>query len=126
MTFLRRFTPRRAQSPWSRRNTTIAEQLIASGRMRASGEREVHQAKQDGRWDAAYAGQANSDVPDDLITALSDNPKARAMFEQLNGANRYSILYRIERAKKPETRAKRITQFVEMLNRGETIFPQTR
>jgi uncharacterized protein YdeI (YjbR/CyaY-like superfamily) len=92
--------------------------------MHPTGEAEVHQAKEDGRWVAAYAGQANIEVPEDLGTVLSANPRAKAMFEMLTSANRYAILYRIANAKKPETRSRRIVQFVEMLSRGETIHPQ--
>jgi len=123
-TFRRRFTPRKARSPWSQLNAAIAERLIATGRMHRSGEDEVRQAKEDGRWEAAYAGQASIEVPEDLVTALSANPRANAMFEMLTSANRYAILYRIGNAKKPETRSRRIGQFVEMLARGETIHPQ--
>ena len=123
-TFRRRFTPRRARSPWSQRNAAIAERLIATGRMDRSGTDEVRQAKADGRWEAAYAGQASMEMPEDLTTALSANPRARAMFETLTSANRYAILYRIGNAKKPETRSRRIGQFVEMLARGETIHSQ--
>ncbi len=123
-TFRRRFTPRRARSPWSQRNAAIAERLIATGRMDPSGDEEVRQAKADGRWDAAYAGQASIEVPEDLLAALGANPRARAMFETLTGANRYAILYRVGNAKKPETRSRRIDQFVEMLARGETVHPQ--
>jgi uncharacterized protein YdeI (YjbR/CyaY-like superfamily) len=123
-TFRRRFTPRRARSPWSQRNATIAEALIASGRMHQSGEDEVRKAKEDGRWDAAYAGQGSMEVPEDLAYALGANPPAQAMFEVLTSANRYSILYRIGTAKKAETRSRRIEQFVEMLARGETLHPQ--
>jgi uncharacterized protein YdeI (YjbR/CyaY-like superfamily) len=124
-TFRRRFTPRKARSPWSRRNTAIAERLAASGRMQRSGEEQVRQAKADGRWDAAYAGQASMAVPADLADALKSNLRAQAMFERLSSANRYSILYRIGDAKKAETRARRIEQFVDMLARGDTIHPQT-
>ena len=123
-TFRRRFTPRKARSPWSQRNAAIAERLIATGRIHRSGEDEVRQAKEDGRWEAAYAGQASIEMPEDLATALSANPRAKAMFETLTSANRYAILYRIGNAKKPETRSRRIGQFVEMLARGETIHPQ--
>jgi len=124
--FRRRFTPRKARSPWSQRNTDIAERLIATGRMHKSGEKEVRQAKDDGRWDGAYAGQANIELPEDLLAALGANLRAKAMFETLTAANRYSILYRIENAKKPETRSRRIGKFVEMLARGEAIHPQAR
>jgi uncharacterized protein YdeI (YjbR/CyaY-like superfamily) len=123
-TFRRRFTPRRARSPWSQRNATIAEALIASGRMHQSGEDEVRKAKEDGRWDAAYAGPGSVEVPEDFADALGANPPAQAMFEVLTSANRYSILYRIGTAKKAETRSRRIEQFVEMLARGETLHPQ--
>ena len=124
-TFRRRFTPRSAHSPWSQRNVAIAERLRASGRMHRSGEEAVRTAQADGRWSAAYAGQARAEVPEDLADALSASPRAQAMFQTLSGANRYSILYRIGSAKKPDTRASRIEQFVEMLARGETIRPQT-
>ena len=123
-TFLRRFTPRNARSPWSQRNVAIAERLSASGRMHRSGEDEVQRAKVDGRWSTAYAGQASVEVPEDLANALIGNPRAQAIFQKLTSANRYSILYRIGSAKKAETRARRIEQFVEMLARGETIHPQ--
>ena len=125
-TFRRRFTPRRARSPWSQRNATIAERLMAEGRMHPSGEDEVRQAKEDGRWEAAYAGQASIEVPEDLAVALRADPRAQAMFETLTSANRYAILYRVGNAKRPETRSRRIAQFVEMLARGETIHPQAR
>ncbi len=125
-TFRRRFTPRKTRSPWSQRNVDIAERLIVTGRMHRFGEDEVRQAKEDGRWEAAYAGQASIEMPEDLATALSTNPSAKAMFETLTSANRYAILYRIGNAKKPETRSRRIGHFVEMLARGETIHPQAR
>jgi uncharacterized protein YdeI (YjbR/CyaY-like superfamily) len=123
-TFRRRFQPRHSRSPWSQRNVAIAERLSASGRMHPSGEDEIRRAKADGRWRTAYAGRDGAEVPADLANALKANPRAQAMFETLTGANRYSILYRIESAKKIETRARRIEQFVEMLARGETIHPQ--
>jgi len=123
-TFRRRFTPRSARSPWSQRNVAIAKRLSASGRMHRSGEDGVRQAKADGRWKAAYVGQAGADIPQDLASALKANPGAQAMFQTLTSANRYSILYRIGSAKETETRARRIEQFVEMLARGETIHPQ--
>jgi uncharacterized protein YdeI (YjbR/CyaY-like superfamily) len=123
-TFLRRFTPRTARSSWSRRNVAIAERLSASGRMHRSGDDEVRRAKADGRWEAAYAGQRGAAVPDDLARALAADPRAQAMFHTLTAGNRYSIVHRIESAKKVETRARRVEQFVEMLARGETIHPQ--
>jgi len=92
--------------------------------MHRSGEDEVRRAKADGRWSTAYAGQASAEVPEDLANTLAANPRAQAMFLKLTSANRYSILYRIESAKKIETRARRIEKFTEMLARGETIHPQ--
>jgi uncharacterized protein YdeI (YjbR/CyaY-like superfamily) len=123
-TFRRRFTPRRARSPWSQRNVAIAERLRDSGRLHRSGEDEVQRAKADGRWKVAYAGQASVEVPEDLTNALIANPRAQEMFQKLTSANRYAILYRVGNAKKVETRARRIEQFVEMLARGETVYPQ--
>lgn len=125
-TFAQRFTPRRRTSQWSKRNVAIAEALIAARRMRPAGRAEVEQAKADGRWAAAYSGQAAAAVPADLAAALAANRAAETMFATLNGANRYAVLYRIETAKRPETRARRIELFVEMLARGETIHPQPR
>lgn len=125
-TFRRRFTPRKAQSPWSQRNVAIADRLSASGRMHPSGKDEVRRAKDDGRWVAAYAGQSSIEVPEDLATALEVNPRARAMFELLTSSNRYSILYRVTTAKRADTRARRVEQLVDMLARGETIHPQER
>ena len=125
-TFRRRFTPRKARSRWSQQNVAIVEKLTADGRMQPPGNDEVRKAKGDGRWEAAYAGQAAIEVPDDLATALNDNPQARAVFERLTSSNRYSVLYRIASAKRADTRARRIEQFVDMLARGETIHPQNR
>lgn len=125
-TFHQRFTPRRARSPWSKRNVERVERLVAEGRMQPSGIAEVQRAKDDGRWDAAYEGQATMAVPDDLAAALAAEPAAAAMFGELTSQNRYAVLYRIDSAKRPETRAKRIEQFVAMLARGETIYPQRR
>jgi uncharacterized protein YdeI (YjbR/CyaY-like superfamily) len=125
-TFLRHFTPRGARSAWSQRNVAMAERLAASGHMHQSGLAEVQKAKGDGRWERAYAGQARMDVPDDLRAALNANPRASAMFEILTRSNRYAVLYRIGDAKRAETRAKRIAQYVDMLARGETLHPQKR
>jgi uncharacterized protein YdeI (YjbR/CyaY-like superfamily) len=125
-TYRQRFTPRRRRSAWSKRNATIAERLLAEGRMHAAGIEEVERAKADGRWKAAYSGSASIDVPPDLLQALTAEPKAQAMFERLSRRNRYAILYRIATAKRADTRARRIEQFVTMLARGETIYPQSR
>ena len=120
-TYLQRYTPRRSRSAWSQRNTKIVERLTAEGRMHPAGLAEVERAKADGRWDAAYAGSATIEVPDDLASALKAEPEAQAMFETLNSRNRYAVLYRIETAKRPETRQRRIEKYVAMLARGETI-----
>lgn len=125
MTYKQRFTPRRARSPWSKRNVAIVERLLASGAMRPSGLTEVERAKSDGRWAAAYAGAASAEVPDDLERALAGDRRARDMFQRLSSRNRFAILYRIESAKRAETRARRIEQFVTMLARGETPHPQS-
>lgn len=125
-TYLQRFTPRRPRSPWSARNTAIVERLLAEERMHPAGVAEVERAKADGRWDAAYASQANIEVPTDVADALTAQPKARAMFDILTSQNRYAVLYRTGSAKRPDTRARRIEQFVAMLARGETVYPQKR
>ena len=122
--WLIRFTPRQSTSKWSEKNRSRALELIAQKLMRPAGLREIDRAKKDGRWDAAYAPQSTAEVPDDLRAALAVNGKAGRFFEQLDGANRYSILYRIHTAKKPETRAARIATFVAMLAEGKTIHPQ--
>ena len=123
-TFRRRFTPRRPAGAWSKRNMAIAVRLIEEGRMHRTGLRAVEQAKADGRWDSAYAGPSTIEVPSDLAAALKANPPAKAMFESLNSANRYSVLYRVTTAKRAETRQRRVEQFVAMLARGETVHPQ--
>ena len=125
-TYLQRFTPRRARSRWSKRNTALAERLTGEGRMAAPGLAEVERAKADGRWEAAYAGPATARVPDDLTAALAADPEAKAMFERLTSQNRYAILHRIEAVKRPETRARKIAEFAAMLARGETVYPQAR
>jgi uncharacterized protein YdeI (YjbR/CyaY-like superfamily) len=121
--WLQKFTPRRPQSRWSQVNRGRAEALIASGRMRPPGLREIERAKADGRWAAAYASPSKATVPDDLQAALDANPAAREFFATLKGNNRYAILYRVQDAKRPETRARRIETFVAMLAAGKTIYP---
>ena len=125
-TYKQRFTPRRKRSPWSKRNVDIAERLVEEGRMHASGIAEMERAKSDGRWEAAYAGPATIEVPDDLAKALAANPDAQAMFERLTKQNRYAVLYRVTTARRAETRERRIGEFVAMLARGETPYPQKR
>jgi uncharacterized protein YdeI (YjbR/CyaY-like superfamily) len=121
--YIQRFTPRRARSPWSKINRARAIELIDRGLMQEPGLREIERAKADGRWDAAYASPRAAIVPDDLAKALARNQKAKAAFDALDSRNRYSILYRIEDAKKPETRERRIVGFVEMLSEGRKPYP---
>lgn len=121
--WLQRFTPRRAKSIWSRVNRDKAMALIAEGRMQAAGEAEVERAQRDGRWDAAYQSQRAITVPDDFQSALDAKPQAKEFFGTLDSANRYAILWRLETAKRNETRAARIEKFVAMLARGEKIHP---
>lgn len=123
-TFHQRFTPRRARSLWSKRNVGLVADLEAAGRMQPAGRAEVERAKADGRWDAAYAGPATAEVPADLRAALAARPRAAANFELLTSQNRFAIIHRTGSAKRPDTRARRIDQFVAMLDRGETIYPQ--
>jgi uncharacterized protein YdeI (YjbR/CyaY-like superfamily) len=120
---LQRYTPRGRRSKWSKLNRERVARLIKEGRMRPAGLAEVERAKADGRWDAAYDSPSTAAVPDDLAKALANSAKARKFFETLNGNNRYAILHRIQDAKKPETRARRIEKFVEMLKKGEKLYP---
>jgi uncharacterized protein YdeI (YjbR/CyaY-like superfamily) len=121
--WLQGFTRRRPRSPWSKRNHERAEALIAAGAMEPSGLAEVERARADGRWDRAYEGPRTAEPPPDLLEALAARPAARDFFATLNSTNRFAILYRIQDAKRPETRARRIAKFVDMLERGETIYP---
>ena len=120
--YSQRWTPRRPKSKWSKRNCGKVEELIAAGKMLPAGLNEIEKAKADGRWDAAYAGPATIEVPDDLTAALEANPKAAEFFKTLNSQNRYAVLLRIHDAKRPETRQKRIAQFVEMLAEGRKLY----
>ena len=122
--FLQRFTPRKKRSNWSKINTERVARLEAAGKMRPAGTREVDAAKADGRWDAAYAGQATAAVPDDLRAALDASPAAAELFARLDSSNRYAILYRIGSVKKAETRARKIAGFVADLERGVTPHPR--
>ena len=119
--WLQGFGPRRRSSVWSKRNVELAERLIADGTMQPSGLVQVEAARADGRWDRAYAGQRTAEVPPDLAAALAENPAALDAFTGLNRVNRYAVLYRVQDAKRPETRARRIARFVDMLARGETL-----
>jgi uncharacterized protein YdeI (YjbR/CyaY-like superfamily) len=125
-TFVRRFTPRRPRSTWSRRNVELVESLRADGRMEPPGEAEVARAIADGRWDAAYAGAATIEVPSDLAAAIAADPAAQRMFDLLTSTNRYAVIFRTTQARSAKTRARRIEGFVEMLARGETVYPQKR
>ncbi len=121
--FLQRFTPRRSRSKWSKINRGKAEQLISEGRMRPAGLREVERARADGRWDAAYDAPSVATVPDDLQRALDANPAAASFFATLNKQNRFAILYLVQDAKRPETRARRIRKFIAMLDEGTKPYP---
>jgi uncharacterized protein YdeI (YjbR/CyaY-like superfamily) len=121
--WLQRFTPRKLRSKWSQVNREKVAKLIEAGRMKPAGLREVERAKADGRWDAAYEPPSTATVPDDLRAELEKNVAAREFFETLDRTNRYAILYRIQDAKKPETRARRIAKYVEMLAEGKKLYP---
>ncbi len=125
-TYSQRFTPRRARSQWSQRNVGLVGRLTADGRMHPAGLAEVTRAQADGRWAAAYAGQAAAELPADLAAAIAASPRAQAMFDALIAQNRYALIYRVSSARDPASRASRVAQFVAMLERGETIHPQKR
>ena len=122
--FKTRFTPRRPASPWSQANRERAERLIADGRMKPTGQAEIERAKADGRWDRAYAGQSKAEPAPDLEAALDALPPARALFDGLDAANRFAVIYRVQQARTPEKRAAKIAELVDMLARGETIHPR--
>ena len=121
--WLQKWTPRGRKSIWSKINREKALRLIERGDMQPAGLAEIERAKQDGRWDAAYDSHSTATVPDDLQAALDSNPTAGAFFATLNRTNRYAILFRIQTAKKAETRAKRIQAFIGMLERHEKLYP---
>ncbi|MGZ4638387.1 MAG: YdeI/OmpD-associated family protein [Actinomycetes bacterium] len=123
-TYCIRFTPRRSRSTWSKRNAETVERLTAEGRMHPAGLAQVERAKADGRWERAYGGSASIEVPDDLLAALAASPRARATWDVLTRTNRFAVLYRVQDAKRADTRARRITQYVEMLASGQTPYPQ--
>ncbi|RYI22859.1 MAG: hypothetical protein EON48_07940 [Acetobacteraceae bacterium] len=116
-----RFSPRKPRSGWSQKNRAHVENLIATGRMAPAGLAHVEAAKADGRWDAAYAGGKDAQVPQDFLDALT--PRAAETYQTLNAQNRFAIYYRLTTAKRPETRAKRLADFVAMLERGERFYP---
>lgn len=119
--FLQRFTPRRARSIWSKINVAKVASLVEAGRMQPAGQAQIDAAKADGRWEGAYDGARTSTVPDDLQAALDANAKAKKFFATINASNRYAVLWRVQTAVKPETRARRIEQLVDMLARGEVV-----
>ncbi len=121
--YLQRFTPRKPRSKWSQVNREKVARLIEAGRMKPAGLREVERAKADGRWNAAYEPQSTATVPDDLRLELEKNEEAREFFQTLDSTNRYAILHRIQDAKKPETRARRIAKYVAMLANREKLYP---
>jgi uncharacterized protein YdeI (YjbR/CyaY-like superfamily) len=125
-TWLQRFLPRSAQSVWSKINRRKALALIASGRMKAAGFAAIAEAKAKGRWQAAYDSMRRAAVPEDFQSALDSNPRAYSFFKELDSANRYAILFRIQTAKKTETRSRKIQQFIAMLEGEETIHPRRR
>jgi uncharacterized protein YdeI (YjbR/CyaY-like superfamily) len=121
--WLQRFTPRSRKSKWSRVNREKALELVRKGRMTPAGMAEVERAQQDGRWEAAYDSPSRATVPEDLQRALDEHPNAKAFFATLDSRNRYAILYRLHDAKKPETRARRIDEFVAMLEERRKLYP---
>ena len=121
--WLQRFSPRGPKSKWSQVNRDKVAALIEQGRVQPAGLAQVEQAKQDGRWDAAYASARTATIPDDLQRLLDQHPAAQALFSTLDSANRYAILYRLQDAKKPETRARRLAQFIAMLDEGKKLHP---
>jgi uncharacterized protein YdeI (YjbR/CyaY-like superfamily) len=121
--FLVRVTPRRPGGRWSAKNRETAEHLIKQERIRPAGLIQIEVAKKDGRWDAAYLSQGKAEIPEDLAAALASDKAAKRFFEVLDRANRFAIIYRVNDAKRPETRARRIADFVKMLADGKTLHP---
>lgn len=123
-TSLQRMTPRTARSRWSQVNVGLVARLEAEGRMAPAGRAAVEAAQADGRWAAAYAPPSTAEVPEDLLAAIAANPDAQAMFDVLTKANRFALIVRLDAVKRAETRERKIRQFVEMLARQETPYPQ--
>lgn len=119
--WLQKFTPRRPRSAWSRRNTEHAERLMQTGQMNPAGMREIEAAKADGRWSSAYDSPAKAGMPEEFLSELARNTRAREFFSTLSKANLYAIAYRLQTAKKPETKAKRVRLIIDMLARGESF-----
>lgn len=123
ISWIQKFTPRGAKSIWSKINREKVEALISNGQMKPAGLQAVESARKDGRWAAAYDSQSKAEPPDDFQAALDANPAAKAFYATLNSSNRYAILFRLQTAKKPETRARRIEQFIQMLEKNEKFHP---
>jgi uncharacterized protein YdeI (YjbR/CyaY-like superfamily) len=119
VSWVQRFTPRRAKSIWSKRNVGYVARLTEAGKMRPAGQAQIDAAKADGRWEIAYDSHSTMEIPEDLLKALAKNKKAKAFFESLNKANLYAIAFRLQTAKKPETREKRMKQILVMMKNGE-------
>ena len=117
--YIQKFTPRRPKSIWSKRNTEKAERLIQDGKMQQAGMQQVELAKADGRWQQAYDSSKNMKVPEDFLQQLSTNEKAKTFFDGLNKANQYAISWRLQTAKKPETREKRLKEILQMMSEGK-------
>ncbi|MGO4384687.1 YdeI/OmpD-associated family protein [Specibacter sp. RAF43] len=124
--YLQRFTPRTRTSKWSQNNVDNIARLTAAGRVMPAGQAAVDAARADGRWEAAYAGQADARLPQDLADAVAANPRAQAMFDVLTAVNRYALIYRTTTVKTPAARAAKIARFVDMLAAGQTPYPQKR
>lgn len=122
--YRQRFTKRRPESSWSAKNVQHVTRLTEAGRMQSAGIKAVEAAKAQGRWQVAYLGQADMQIPPDLAQAFVDNPEAAAMFDTLDSANRYAILYRLTTVKRSTTRERKLTEYIDMLIRGETIHPR--
>jgi uncharacterized protein YdeI (YjbR/CyaY-like superfamily) len=125
VSWLQKFTPRRKKSIWSKINVGHATRLIEAGKMKPAGLREVEQAREDGRWEVAYDSPKSSEMPSDFLEALSRNTRANAFFQTLNKANRYAISWRLQTAKKPETRERRMRAIVAMLAHRQAFHPQS-
>lgn len=121
LSFLQKFTPRRSRSIWSKRNRENVERLINDEQMTPAGHAEIERAKKDGRWDAAYDSPKNMEVPDDFLKELKKNKKAREFFQTLNKTNKFAIAFRLHTAKRPETRERRMKDFLEKMARGEKL-----
>lgn len=119
--FVQKFTPRRPKSIWSKINTERVERLISEGRMKAPGFEQIEKAKADGRWDQAYGSSKNMTAPEDFLNAIQENQKALKFYETLNRSNLFAIMFRIETAKRPETRQKRIAEIIQLLSEGKRL-----